>query len=143
MLLGRASPEVPQGPFQETKNPRKRVEFVQRIIDSFWRRWTRDVFPLLVPRRKRNSEKRNVRIDDIVIVQDGTAIRGKWKVGRVIDVYPRNDGKVRNVKVKTASGEYSSQYRKSQLSIQLKAKKNEEKVFLSWGGGWFGEKHVI
>ena len=143
MLLGRASPEVPQGPFQETKNPRKRVEFVQRIIDSFWRRWTRDVFPLLVPRRKWNLEKRNVRIDDIVIVQDGTAIRGKWKVGRVIDVYPRNDGKVRNVKVKTASGEYSSQYRKSQLSIQLKAKKNEEKVFPSWGGGWFGEKHVI
>ena len=28
MLLKRASPEVPQGPFQETKNPRKRVEFV-------------------------------------------------------------------------------------------------------------------
>ena len=44
--LGRASPEVPQGPFQETKNPRKRVEFVQKIVESFWRRWTRDVFPL-------------------------------------------------------------------------------------------------
>ena len=101
------APEVPQGPFQETKNPRKRVEFVQKIIDSFWRRWTRDVFPLLVPRRKWNSEKRKVRIGDIVIVQDGTAISGKWKAGRVIDVYPGNDGKVRNVKVKTASGEYS------------------------------------
>ena len=52
-------------------------------------------------------EKRNVQVDDIVIVQDGTAIRGKWRVGRVIDVCPGNDGKVRNVKVKTASGEYS------------------------------------
>ena len=48
MLLGRASPQVPQGPFKETNDPRKRVEFVQRIIDSFWRRWTRDVFPILV-----------------------------------------------------------------------------------------------
>ena len=28
MLLGRASPQVPQGPFCETRNPRKRVEFV-------------------------------------------------------------------------------------------------------------------
>ena len=28
MLLGRASPQVPQGPFRETRNPRKRVEFV-------------------------------------------------------------------------------------------------------------------
>ena len=80
MLLGRASPEVPQGPFEETKDPRKRVQFVQKIVESFWRRWTRDVFPLLVPRKKWNSEKRNVRVNDIVIVQDGTAIRGKWKV---------------------------------------------------------------
>ena len=29
MLLGRASPQVPQGPFRETRNPRKRVEFVK------------------------------------------------------------------------------------------------------------------
>ena len=28
MLLGRASPQVPQGPFCETRNPRKRVDFV-------------------------------------------------------------------------------------------------------------------
>ena len=35
MLLGRSSPEVPQGPFRETKDPRKRVEFVQKIVDSF------------------------------------------------------------------------------------------------------------
>ena len=87
MLLGRSSPEVPQGPFRETKNPRKRVEFVQKIVDSFWKRWTRDVFPLLVPRKKWNSEKRNVRVNDVVIMQDGTVVRGKWRVGRVIEVF--------------------------------------------------------
>ena len=123
MLLGRTSPEVSQGPFQETKNPRKRVEFVQKIIDSFWTRWTRDVFPLLVPRRKWYSEKRNVQVDDIVIVQDGTAIRGKWKVGRVIDVYPENDGKVRNVKVKTASGKYSRPVQKVAVIHPAESKK--------------------
>ena len=107
MPLGRASPQVPQGPFQETKNPRKRIEFIQKIVESFWRRWTRDVFPLLVPRRKWNVERRNVQVDDVVIVADGNAVRGKWNVGRVVEVYPGQDGKVRNIKVKTASGEYS------------------------------------
>ena len=107
MLLGRASPQVPQGPFEETRNPRRRVEFVQKFVESFWRRWTRDVFPLLVPRRKWNVEKRNVRVNDIVIVADSNAVRGKWIVGRVIEVYPGKDSKVRNIKVKTASGEYS------------------------------------
>ena len=52
MLLGIASSEFRQGPFRETKNPTHRVEFVQRIVDSFWMRWNRDLFPLLVPRKK-------------------------------------------------------------------------------------------
>ena len=106
MLLGRASSTVPQGPFRHTKNPRHRVEFVQKIVDSFWTRWTRDVFPSLLPRKQWHAEKRNIRVDDFVIVQTSSAIRGTWNVGRVVSVYPGEDGKVRNVKVKTRTGEY-------------------------------------
>jgi hypothetical protein len=40
-------------------------------------------------------------------MQDGTVVRGKWTVGRVIEVFPGKDDKVRNVKVRTASGEYA------------------------------------
>ena len=61
ILLGRATPEVPQGPFNDSKNLRHRFEFVQRIVESFWRRWNRDVFPVLVPRKKWQVEKRDVR----------------------------------------------------------------------------------
>ena len=82
LLLGRASSKIPQGPFRETKNPRHRFEFVQKIIDSFWKRWTRDVFPLLVPRRKWNSHRRNVQINDIVMLADSNAIRGQWPLGK-------------------------------------------------------------
>ena len=106
ILLGRSSTEVPQGPFRETKNPRHRVEFVQKVVDSFWRRWSRDVLPLLVPRRKWKAERRNVRVNDIVTVADPNAVRGKWYIGRVLEVYPGPDGRVRNIKVKTATSEY-------------------------------------
>lgn len=64
------------------------------------------MFPSLVPRKKWNAEKRNVRIDDVVIVQDPNAVRGKWTIGRVINVYPGKDGRVRNVKLKTPTTEY-------------------------------------
>ena len=107
MLLGRATAEVPQGPFKHTKNPRHRVEFVQKIVDSFWRRWSRDVFPALVPRKKWRVENRSIQPDDIVTMADNNAIRGKWTVGRIIKVYPGSDGRVRNVRVKTATGEYN------------------------------------
>jgi hypothetical protein len=48
-----------------------------------------------------------VNIDDFVIVSDNNAVRGKWIIGRIIEVYPGQDGNVRNVKVRTPSGEYS------------------------------------
>ena len=33
-------------------------------------------------------------------------VEPSWTVGRVVSVYPGQDGKVRNMKVKTRTGEY-------------------------------------
>ena len=106
ILLGRATNTVPQGPFRETSNPRHRFEFCQKIVDSFWKKWSRDVLQHLVPRKKWNTSKQNVSVDDFVIVSDPNAIRGKWMRGRVTQVFPGQDGLVRNVKVRTATGSY-------------------------------------
>ncbi|XP_068709580.1 uncharacterized protein [Montipora foliosa] len=103
MLLGRSSSTIPQGPFRETNNQRHRAEFVQ----SFWRRWTRDVFALLVPRKRLKVERRYVRVDDVVIVQYSNAVRGKWTIARVTNVYPGRDGRVRNhVKPRTPTTQF-------------------------------------
>ena len=40
VLSGRATSQVPKGPFIEKKNPRHSVEFFQHIVDSFWKRWS-------------------------------------------------------------------------------------------------------
>lgn len=106
ILLGRASSTVPQGPFRHTENPRHRFEFCQKIVDSFWKKWARDVLPHLVPRKKWNAERRNVAVNDFVILADSNAVRGKWSAGRILQVFPGEDGLVRNVQVKTASGTY-------------------------------------
>ena len=59
-----------------------------------------------MPRRKSNTERCNARVDDIVMVADPNVVRGKWTIGRVMDVCPGSDGKIRNVKVKTPTSEY-------------------------------------
>ena len=41
-----------------------------------------------------------------MIVESPKAVRGNWNVGRIVEVYPGQDGKVRNVRVKTHTGEY-------------------------------------
>ena len=51
ILLGRSTSDVPQRPFRPTKNRRHRVEFVQKLVDSFWTKWSKDVFPSLVLRK--------------------------------------------------------------------------------------------
>ena len=84
-----------------------RILCVCVCVDSFWKRWARDVFPTLIPRKRWHTEQRNVRVGDVaVLFDDSRAIRGKWTIYRVIEVYPGPDGRVRNVKVKTAESEY-------------------------------------
>ena len=82
ILLGGASITVPQGPFRHTENPRHRFEFCQRIVNSSWKVWARDVLPLLVPRKKWHAERRNVAVNDFVILAD--TVRGTWAVGRIL-----------------------------------------------------------
>ena len=99
LLLGRATKRIPGGPFDEASNLAKRYMFVQQIVDAFWTKWTRFYFPSLIVRQKWHVEHRNLCIGDIVLVQDSNALRGQWKMGKVSDVYPGSDKKVRNVEV--------------------------------------------
>ena len=48
-------------------------------------------------RQKWHHVKRNVRIDDIVLLQTSSALRGEWRIGRVAVVFPDKEGIVRNV----------------------------------------------
>jgi len=100
-ILSWASSLVLQGQFRQTKNPRHKFESVQKIVKSFWTRWTQDVLSSLLTRKKLHVEKRNVTVDDFVIMQSPNAVRGKWNVDRIINVYPGQDYRVRNVKVET------------------------------------------
>ena len=43
--------------------------------------------------------KRNLKKGDIVLIQDSNQIRGQWKLGKVSEVFPGEDGLVRKVHV--------------------------------------------
>ena len=114
LLLGRATARAPRGPFPKTTNPNHRHEFVQKSVDSFWKKWTRDYFPSLIVRQKWHTERRNLKEGDIVLFQDSNLVRGNWKLGRVSQVFPSQDGKVRKVEVRYKNpqpGEPTNEYR--------------------------------
>ena len=99
LILGRASPSVPQGPFKERCSQSHRLDFIQNLVNAFWKKWSRDVFPLLVPRPKWHTDKRDCQKGDVVLIQDSNLVRGQWKRGIIIEVMPSKDGRVRRVRV--------------------------------------------
>ena len=78
LLLGRASPNVPQGPFQERTSQQFRFDYIQKVVESFWKKWTRDFFPGMIITQKWHVDRRNVQVGDVVLIQDSNAVRGKW-----------------------------------------------------------------
>ena len=99
MLLGRSSPRAPQIAFEKLADENTRIGFIQQVVNSFWKRWTREVFPQMVGRPKWHTSSRNLEEGDIVLVQDSNALRGEWKMARVTEAVAGLDGKVRRVKL--------------------------------------------
>ncbi|XP_048253302.1 uncharacterized protein LOC125381119 [Haliotis rufescens] len=117
-LLGRASINVPQGPFQETKNLHKRFEYVQMLVKQIWKRFLREYLPTLMRRSKWRTQGRQLQIGDIVLLMDNNAPRGKWDLARIVDLFPGKDGIIRNVRVRTKNGEYNRSVQKCCLILE-------------------------
>ena len=100
LLLGHCDNKPPQGPFSESANAKQRLNFTQEIINKFWKKWTQEVFPNLVIEPKWHTERRNVKVNDVVLVQDANLVRGEWKLGVVDEILESKDGRVRNVVVR-------------------------------------------
>ena len=73
LILGRSSSHAPQ---VERVSSKYRFDYIQGIVGRFWKKWTREVFPSLVIRPKWHVERRNVKKGDVVLIQDGNAVRG-------------------------------------------------------------------
>ena len=77
LLLGRSTTRVPSGPFNESTNARLHFEFIQNIVDSFWKRWTTNYFPDLIVCQKWHTAHRNLKTGDLVLIQDSNLVRGQ------------------------------------------------------------------
>ena len=80
-------------------NPRKRWRRVQELVRHFWQRWLREWLPGLSSRKKWNQERRDLHTGEVVLVMSTDTARGRWPLGRVTEVYPGPDGRVRVAKV--------------------------------------------
>ncbi|XP_062537897.1 uncharacterized protein LOC134206225 [Armigeres subalbatus] len=73
------------------------------ITGEFWNRWLKEYLPVITRRCKWLQDVKDIAVGDLVLVVDGKA-KNQWIRGRVEEVYPGRDGRVRQALVRTSTG---------------------------------------
>ena len=100
-LLGQMGGDiVPENVDTTVFNAKNRWRRIQELVRHVWKRWMKEYIPHIGSRKKWFSSQKNLKVGEVVVVIDADMARRDWKVGRIEQVYPGNDGLVRVVDVK-------------------------------------------
>ena len=107
LLTGHAPWTLPE-PINETSlNHLAHWDFVKGLRDNFWKRWSQEYLNTLQQRNKWTRITRDLQVDDLVLIVDASLLqRRRWPLGRVTEVHPGRDGRVRVATINTTTGTY-------------------------------------
>ncbi|XP_055605028.1 uncharacterized protein LOC129753255 [Uranotaenia lowii] len=91
------------GPISEANGLRNAWSQINLQLDRFWSRWVREYLPTMTQRSKWFGETKPVRLGDLVVVVN-EARRNGWARGRVLELVPGSDGRIRRAVVQTNKG---------------------------------------
>lgn len=101
-LIGRAISTVPDKPVIDIPTNRlKLFQRLQKIVQGFWSRWSKEYISEMQTRNKWMRNNENIRCGSLVLVKEDALPPFKWKLGRVVAVHPGLDSVVRVVSIRT------------------------------------------
>ncbi|XP_073718037.1 uncharacterized protein [Misgurnus anguillicaudatus] len=107
LLMGRRDASLPQVIYQDAKLlSKRRWRHSQVLADHFWMQFIRNYLPSLQTRQKWMSEKDNLQVGETVMIVDQQLPRALWPVGKITQVYPGKDNRVRSAEIKVKDRTY-------------------------------------
>ncbi|XP_058827050.1 uncharacterized protein LOC131687034 [Topomyia yanbarensis] len=104
-LIGGSLQAIPEPDYGCVQlNRLTRWQLVQRQLQDFWRRWKMEYLSQLQSRTKNWGPSLKIDVDRLVVIVDANQPPMRWKLGRIDELHPGQDGVVRVVTVKTATG---------------------------------------
>ena len=100
LLILRDSPSLCRRRFPDTDRFRSRWRYVQCLSDQFWKRWLKEYLACLQKREKWLRQRRNIKVNDLVLMMNENLPRYVWPLARVINVQIGRDCNVRSVDLK-------------------------------------------
>lgn len=85
-------------------NRLSRWQLVQRQLQDFWKRWRKEYLSQLQGRMKNWQPAVKMQIGQLVVVVDANQPATQWKMGRIQELHPGDDGVTRVVTVRTSTG---------------------------------------
>ncbi|KFM75025.1 Jerky-like protein, partial [Stegodyphus mimosarum] len=76
---------------------------LQRLFQQFWKRWSSEYLSRLQQRPKWCKLQRDLKIGDMVLIKNENLPPLRWKLGRIVKVYPGLDDRIRVVDLRTSS----------------------------------------
>lgn len=87
---------------------------VQHLTNEFWSRWKKEFLLSLQTRQKWTRPRKNLQVNDVVIVKDDDTPRNQWKMCRVIEAQADQDGLVRKVMLDVGSPNLTPEGKRNQ-----------------------------
>ncbi|GFX57149.1 integrase catalytic domain-containing protein [Trichonephila clavipes] len=104
-IIGRPISAIPEPAILDISDNRlSRWQYTTKCVQTIWKRWKNDYLNHLQQRNKWQFEKNNVAVGCLVLLKENDLPPCKWTMARILEVIYGTDGKVRVVKVKTATG---------------------------------------
>ena len=122
MLLGRNSNESPPLDYSEDQRFCSRLAYVSTVEHEWWKKWSKEVMPSLLPLPKWKRQQSNLQVGDVVHMWYEGNMKDEYRLAKVVEVFPDDKGLVRTVRVR-----YRKKNTKEPRGI-CKSKYTEEKV---------------
>lgn len=86
--------------------PQNRLKYwdqVQQMVQYFWKRWSTEYLNTLHQRSKWRIVKKDVKVEDLVLIKDIAMPPSKWPLAKIMKTHPSTDGHVRVITLKTVN----------------------------------------
>lgn len=74
------------------------------MTQRYWHDWSNEYLNTLQQRSKWRQDSSNIKIGSMVLLKEDNRPTMHWPLGRVVELHPGSDNKVRVVSVRTSSG---------------------------------------
>src|SRR5277367_6253257 len=104
-LTGAALKAVPV-PEESSNSLRGRWQHLQQTVRHFWQRWFSEYLSSLQARTKWQDDRPNFQVGDLILLKSENLPPLNRPLGRITEIHPGRDQRVRAVTLRTASGIY-------------------------------------